>query len=123
MSERPHDPAHDPDRDAEGRDEEADAAAEAVRAPTPVTQQLGRVVVLVLVVIFIVFALSNSQPVDFSWVFGDTEVAQDATGETTGGVPLIVLLLASFVIGALSGAMLMRILKRRRARAAAERDR
>lgn len=86
------------------------------RRATPVTQQLGRLVVLLLLIVFIVFAVSNSQRVDFSWVVGSSEVLEDSSGETSGGVPLIVLLLAAFIVGALSGAMTMRILKRRRAR-------
>lgn len=117
MSDRPQDPQERPDSDPGGQPE----AAAGER--TPATQQLGRIVVLVLLVVFIVFAVSNSQPVDFDWVIDETQVSDvdPATGETTGGVPLIVLLLASFLVGALTGAMLVRI-RRRRARAA-DRDR
>jgi uncharacterized integral membrane protein len=60
----------------------------------------GQVAVLLLAVIFGVFALVNSHAVRFSWVFGETQVTRDATGEVSGGVPLIVLLLVSFILGA-----------------------
>lgn len=117
MSEDPQEFEREPDSDLE-HGEQAEAPPR-----TPMTQQLGRIVVLLLLLLFVVFAVSNSQPVDFDWIFGETEVTDvdPATGETTGGVPLIVLLLVAFVIGALSGATLVRI-RRRRARAA-ERDR
>lgn len=74
-------------------------------ASTPVTQQIGRVVAVLLLVLFIVFALDNAQRVDFSWVLGETQVREDVTGATAGGVPLIVLLLASFLVGAVVGAV------------------
>lgn len=79
----------------------ADAPA---REPTPVTQQIGRVVLLLLLVLFGIFAATNAQPVDFSWVFGGTEATEGPAGETEGGVPLIVLLVLSFAIGAVVGA-------------------
>lgn len=84
----------------------ADAPA-AARAPVPFTQQLGRVTVIVLAALFGVFAVTNSQRVAFSWVFGRTEPVASAAGGS-GGVPLIVLLLASFVVGALTGALVSR---------------
>jgi uncharacterized integral membrane protein len=74
-------------------------------ASTPLTQQIGRVVAVLLLVLFIVFALDNAQRVDFSWVLGETQVREDVTGATTGGVPLIVLLVASFLVGACVGAV------------------
>jgi uncharacterized integral membrane protein len=126
MGERPRDDDGQDERPDEHLDERAGdrpegAAAQVEKPSVPVTQQLGRVVVLLLLIVFVVFALSNSHRVDFSWVFGSSEVTEDAGGETTGGIRLIVLLLAAFVIGALSGAMLVRVRRRRRTRAAAER--
>jgi uncharacterized integral membrane protein len=70
---------------------------------TSSSARAGRIAVLFVAVIFGVFALVNSQPVDFSWIFGETTVEPGATGETTGGVPLIVLLLVSFILGAALG--------------------
>lgn len=65
---------------------------------------VGRVLVLLVAVLFAIFALANSQPVDFSWVFGETQVQRDAAGEvSSGGVPLIVLLLVAFIVGATLG--------------------
>jgi uncharacterized integral membrane protein len=87
---------------------------------TPVTQQIGRVVVLVLLVLFVVFALDNAQRVDFSWVFGATEVREDTVGEVSGGVPLIVLLVLSFAVGAAVGALGVRMSGRARRRREAD---
>ncbi len=103
--------------------EERALGSEAVRPKaTPLTQQIGRIVVVVLLVLFGVFAVANSQPVDFSWIFGASEVTTTGSGETTGGVPLIVLLLISFTIGAVAGGFLQwQKAKARRARRA-ERD-
>ena len=107
---------------SEGPDEtdgiEEGAGEPVVPEPTPLTQQLGRIFIVILAALFGVFAVANSQPVDFSWVFGETEVRADPTGEgTTGGVPLIVLLLITVVIGALVGAYLAwQIMRARRAR-------
>ena len=92
---------------------------ESAPQPTPLTQQIGRVVVLLLLVLFVVFALDNAQPVDFSWVLGDTQVREDVAGETTGGVPLILLLLASFAVGASVGAVGVWQVRRARRRDAA----
>ena len=89
--------------DAQG----TEAAQQGEGPSTPVTQQIGRVVVLLLLVVFGVFAATNAQPVDFSWVFGSTEVIDGPGDATEGGVPLIVLLLASFAVGALAGAGLV----------------
>jgi uncharacterized integral membrane protein len=75
----------------------ADGASEEGRTPRI---RAGQVAVLLLAVVFGVFALVNSHSVGFSWVFGETQVTRDATGEVSGGVPLIVLLLVSFIIGA-----------------------
>ncbi len=118
QADRPGD--HDPGRDRPTRGRDApDArstpsgspqpgtpAGEQERARTPVTQQIGRIVVLVLIVLFGVFAASNAQPVDFSWLFGETRVTEGPGDTREGGVPLIVLLLISFVMGAAVGGLL-----------------
>lgn len=72
--------------------------------PTPLSQHIGRVVIGVVIVLFGVFAVINAQPVDFSWVFGETFVEIDETGDRVGGgVPLIVLLVSAFVLGLIVG--------------------
>lgn len=79
---------------------------EKVREPVPFTQQIGRVAIVVIAILFGIFAVVNSQSVDFSWVFGETYVRDDPAGEgQIGGVPLIVLLIGAFVVGALLGAL------------------
>jgi len=67
--------------------------------------------------LFVAFALANMHRVDFNWLLGRSEILEVA-GETTGGVPLIVLLLASFALGAILGWALtsMRARARRRGR-------
>ncbi len=83
----------------------ADADTPPAKEPTPFTQQLGRVFIVILAVLFGIFAVANSQPVDFSWVFGETQVRDDPAGDgQIGGVPLIVLLLITFALGTLIGA-------------------
>jgi uncharacterized integral membrane protein len=71
---------------------------------TPLTQHLGRIVLVLLAVVFGVFAVANSQRVDFSWLVGETQVVETTDG-ASGGVPLIVLMVASFALGALLGAL------------------
>lgn len=97
-------------RDVRGTDSPAqpgDVGGEPAREPVPLTQQVGRVAIVVLAILFGVFAVVNSQSVDFSWVFGETHVRPDPAGDgDIGGVPLIVLLVAAFVVGALLGALL-----------------
>jgi uncharacterized integral membrane protein len=85
---------------------------------TPVTQQVGRVVLVLVAVIFTVFALDNAQHVDFSWVVGSTDVIQQGGERVSGGVRLIVLLLLAFLAGATVGALSMVTRARRRAAAA-----
>ena len=66
-------------------------------------------------VVMAVFAFANLQPVSFSWLVGQTEVVRTDSGDITGGVPLIVLLLSAFVLGAIVGRLLgWRALRRRR---------
>jgi uncharacterized integral membrane protein len=92
----------DEEQPVEGGREPARTPAEPAR--TPLSQTIGRVVIVVLVVLFAVFAVANAQHVDFSWLFGETQVQVDRTGERiSGGVPLILLLAATFVIGLMLG--------------------
>lgn len=70
---------------------------------TPFTQQLGRIVVIAIAVLFGIFAVFNAHPVTFNWVFGETEVVESGGEHLRGGVPLIVLLVTSFALGAIVG--------------------
>lgn len=106
--------------EAAGRDASSRTESGSARPSTPITQQIGRLVLVVLLALFAVFAAVNAQPVDFSWVFGETRVAETAEG-TTGGVPLILLLLASFALGAVIALGAARTARHRR-RAARGRD-
>ncbi len=69
----------------------------------PVTQQVGRLVMIVAAVLFGVFAVFNFQYVDFNWVVGGTEVVDQGGERVSGGVPLILLLTAAFGLGLLVG--------------------
>ena len=98
-------------------------AAGRVREPTPLTQQLGRVAIVVIAVLFGVFAVANSQAVDFSWIFGETQVLPDPQGGEMGGVPLILLLVAALVMGLALGALIeWQFLRGRRAKKARKAD-
>lgn len=97
------------------RTEVADHAGRSEASPTPFTQQVGRIALALLAVLFGVFAVANSQRVDFSWVFGATEVRRDSAGDIVGGgVPLIVLLVVSLVIGIAVGMLTTWLMRRRR---------
>ncbi|MGH3440637.1 MAG: lipopolysaccharide assembly protein LapA domain-containing protein [Nitriliruptorales bacterium] len=61
------------------------------RPPVPFTQLLGRVVVGAAAVLFLLFTLFNRHSVTVDWVVG------------TWDVPLIVVLLGSFLLGVLVG--------------------
>lgn len=110
--------------DTGGGDTDRGASAESTAdldPSVPFTQQLGRITVVILAILFGVFALANSHPVRLSWIAGETVVRADPGGDgTTGGVPLIVLLVASFAIGALVGVVTTWNLRRRRRRRYAE---
>ncbi len=92
------------------RDESEPGAAQppqpAVEPRTPVTQQIGRVIVALAAVLFLVFAFVNSQRVTFDWIFGESVAVTTPQG-VSGGIPLIVLLLGAFLLGALVGAGLL----------------
>lgn len=100
------------DEREQGRAEEAEPTPAPVtpeegaaprRKGKPVTQRLGQFVVVGVAVLFGIFAVFNSQPVDFNWVFGGTEVVEQGGQRVSGGVPLIVLLIAAFALGVLLG--------------------
>jgi uncharacterized integral membrane protein len=74
------------------------------REPTPLSQVVGRIVLGIVAVLFVIFSLFNLQRVDFSWIFGSTQVITRGGEYVGGGVPLIVLLLGSFALGASVGA-------------------
>lgn len=104
-----HDRAIDEDRqgsDRSGRAEDRpreDRPRESADGGTPFTQQLGRILVAIIAVLFGIFAVANAQFVDFNWIFGETLVVQEGGERVSGGVPLIILLVVSFVLGALAG--------------------
>lgn len=78
-------------------------------------QGFARGIGIAAFVLFVAFAVGNLHRVEFNWLLGRSEILEVA-GETTGGVPLIVLLLAAFVLGAILGWALtsMRARARRR---------
>jgi uncharacterized integral membrane protein len=102
----------------------AEPAAGTPRSSISTATRITQVVVLLLAGLFAVFAAVNSQPVEFSWVFGETQVERDAGGDvTSGGVPLIVLLVVSFILGAtLGGAWVGQVVRSRRRDRAASGD-
>lgn len=61
--------------------------------PAPFSQLVGRGVLGIVAVLFLVFSLFNVHGVRFDWIFGEWH-----------GAPLILLLLGSFVLGAAVGA-------------------
>lgn len=70
------------------------------------------------VALFTAFALANRQYVSFGWLFGATEVQEVGGERVGGGMPLIVLLVAAFALGAVVGGVwaTLRARARRRAR-------
>ncbi len=79
----------------EGRPEPHPAPTE----PTPLSQTVGRVVLGVLALLFILFSLDNLHPVPIEWLWGGRGGA--FPGE---GPPLSLLLLGSFALGIAVGA-------------------
>lgn len=102
--------------------EDRDVAGEAPApdgAPGPSTatrfrQGAVRGIGIAAVALFTAFALANRQFVEFGWLFGSTEIQEVGGERVAGGVPLIVLLVAAFLLGAVVGAVL--VVLRRRAR-------
>jgi uncharacterized integral membrane protein len=88
-----------------------------LRSETPVTQQVGRVAVAVIVLLFVLFAAVNAHHVEFHWIFGGTEVTEVSGERTAGGVPLIIVLFASFALGICVGWLWHRRGSRRKTRA------
>jgi uncharacterized integral membrane protein len=111
-------------REERGTRSSAEPAAGGPRSSVSTATRITQVVVLLLAGLFAVFAAVNSQPVEFSWVFGETQVERDAGGDvTSGGVPLIVLLVVSFILGAtLGGAWVGQVVRSRRRDRAASGD-
>lgn len=83
--------------DGDGADDRRDRGSQAseVGSGAPFTQQVGRVVVGVLALLFLVFAVYNRQDVTLDWLVATTET------------PLIVVLIGSFALGALVGSALL----------------
>ncbi len=79
-------------------------------------QGMVRGIGIAAVALFTAFALANRQYVDFAWLFGSTEVQSAGGDRVSGGVPLIVLLIAAFVLGAIAGAVLVALRSRSRRR-------
>lgn len=71
------------------------------------------------VALFTAFALANRQYVEFSWLFGATEIQEVSGDRVAGGVPLIVLLIGAFVLGVVAGAVWVSLRSRARRREAA----
>lgn len=82
----------------------------ATTSPRPsAVRRFGRGMVrgvgIAAVALFTAFALANRQFVEFGWLFGATEIQQVGGERVSGGVPLIVLLVAAFALGAIVGAV------------------
>lgn len=93
---------------AESAPPEREHAAE----QTPFSQQVGRVVLGAIAIVFVAFAIDNLHQVAIEWVFGGNGGAYPGDG-----IPLILLLLGSFALGATVGGGLVWRRARRRARA------
>jgi uncharacterized integral membrane protein len=69
-----------------------DGTATEPEPATPLTQQVGRIIVAIVAVLFLIFSFFNVHEVDVDWLITETET------------PLIVLLIGAFLIGLLVGA-------------------
>ncbi|MBW3561957.1 MAG: hypothetical protein KY437_05620 [Actinobacteria bacterium] len=98
------DPSDERDRDRTTREEGTRTDHPVPDEPLPFSQVVGRVALGIIALLFLIFAFFNLQPVDFNWIFGETEVVTQGGERVRGGVPLIVLLIGSFVLGGLVGA-------------------
>ena len=76
--------------DAKGSPEGPHGRSQVSSSGTPLTQQVGRIVLTVAAILFGVFAVVNFQNVEVDWLF------------TTVEIPLFVALIVSFALGALS---------------------
>lgn len=65
----------------------------------PLRTRIARGLMIAVGVLFGIFAIFNSQYVEFNWIFGKTEIVTVGNERISGGVPLILLLLASFGAG------------------------
>lgn len=79
----------------------AETTGTTTAGPLPFSQVVGRVVLVLVALLFVIFAVVNRQPVDFDWVFGESQVVRQGGEYVGGGVPLIVLLIGSFILGGL----------------------
>lgn len=97
-------------------EQDRDEAAE-VRGPSRlhrVRTGVWRTILAVIGVLLVAFGIANRHSVEFSWVFGRSEIRVLPGGnEFTGGVPLILLLLAAFALGALAGMSALLLYRRR----------
>lgn len=103
MSERGRAADEQPEKTEAPRAEPAEPSA---APPTPLTQQIGRVVIGLVAVLFLVFAFVNRQRVTFDWILGQSATVETPEG-VVGGVPLIFLLLGAFLLGIVIGAGLL----------------
>jgi len=76
------------------------------KPPAPISTIIGRVLLAILGIVFIVFAVLNVQNVSFNYIFGESERTALPNGELTGGVPLILLLVGSFLVGIIFGSFM-----------------
>lgn len=105
MAEHEQDTAREPQAadgppTADASQEQAQRSADAVAPSASLGQRLQRVAWLAIAIVFTIFAVVNAQAVDFNWIFGSAEVVERGGERVSGGVPLIILLVVSFALGA-----------------------